>query len=150
MTPAAPVDELLLHTLERFTGRVIDRQQATFAADAPFAEKWRAAVGFIEQDLATGYPKAWPGVEAAVLDTPGMRDRINAVIDRWRSLLRDALAAAIDEFGLERSGCTPERLAPLVMRFDKGLLLERLLGLDRGHAELLSAIDNWLTSWETT
>ena len=43
-----------------------------------------------------------------------------------------------------------ERLAwaTLVMQFNKGLLLERLLGFDRGHAELLAAIDGWLTSLE--
>ena len=34
------------------------------------------------------------------------------------------------------------------MQFNKGLLNERLLGFDRGHAELLAAIDGWLTSLE--
>ena len=34
------------------------------------------------------------------------------------------------------------------MQFNKGLLTERLLGFDRGHAELLAAIDGWLTSLE--
>jgi hypothetical protein len=32
------------------------------------------------------------------------------------------------------------------MQFNKGLLNGRLLGFDRGHAELLAAIDDWLTS----
>src|SRR5690349_21955473 len=50
------VDELLLQTLERFTARVLERQRAMYGADAPFIEKWRAAMGFIEQDLAAGYP----------------------------------------------------------------------------------------------
>jgi hypothetical protein len=34
------------------------------------------------------------------------------------------------------------------MQFNKGLLNERLLGFDRGHSELLVAIDGWLTSLE--
>jgi hypothetical protein len=34
------------------------------------------------------------------------------------------------------------------MQFQKGLLNERLLGFDRGHAELLAAIDGWLASLE--
>jgi hypothetical protein len=34
------------------------------------------------------------------------------------------------------------------MQFNKGLLYERLLGFDRGHAELLASIDAWLTSLE--
>jgi len=151
MNAVAPsVDELLIHTLERFTGRVLDRQRATYAADAPFAERWRAAVVLIEQDLATGYPKVWTELDSVALDSPGMRERLKAVAERWRALLREALAAAIDECGLACSGLTAERLAAPIMQFGNGLLLERFLGLDRGHAGLLAAIDNWLTSWETT
>ena len=41
-----------------------------------------------------------------------------------------------------------EAWAALVMQFNKGLLTERLLGFDRGHAEMLAAIDGWLTSLE--
>jgi hypothetical protein len=106
MNAVAPsVDELLLHTLERFT---------RCAPDAPFVERWRTEVVLLEQDLATG-PRAEPA--AHPLDTSDMRRRLNAVTDRWRSLLREAR----DEHGL-----------------------------DHGHAGLLAAIDNWLTSWEAT
>ncbi len=142
------VDELLLQTLERFTSRVLERQRAMYAADSPFAEKWRTAMGFIEEDLASGYPKVWAELEALAFDKPELRDRLNAVNDSWRSLLRDALAEAIEEYGLEASGFSAEALAALVMQFNKGLLVERLLGFDRGHAELLAAIDGWLTSLE--
>ena len=41
-----------------------------------------------------------------------------------------------------------EAWAALVMQFNKGLLFERLLGFDRGHTELLAAIDSWLASLE--
>jgi AcrR family transcriptional regulator len=142
------VDELLLQTLERFTGRVLDRQRAMYAADAPFIEKWRTAMGFIEDDLASGYPKVWAELEALAFDKPELRDRLNAVNDGWRSLLRDALAEAIEEYGLEGSPFSAEALAALVMQFNKGLLVERLLGFDRGHEELLESIDSWLSSLE--
>jgi AcrR family transcriptional regulator len=142
------VDELLLQTLERFTGRVLERQRAMYAADVPFREKWRAAMGYIEEDLASGYPKVWAELDALAFDKLELRERLNAVNESWRSLLRDALTDAIQEYGLEDSGFTAEALAALVMQFNKGLLTERLLGFDRGHAELLAAIDNWLTSLE--
>ena len=77
-----------------------------------------------------------------------MRERLNGVNDRWRSLLRDALAEAIEEYGLNSDRFSAEAWAALVMQFNKGLLNERLLGFDRGHAELLSAIDGWLSSLE--
>jgi AcrR family transcriptional regulator len=142
------VDELLVQALERFTSRVLDRQQAMYEADAPFSEKWRTAVAFIEEDLAAGYPKVWAELEALAWDRPEMRDRLNGVNDRWRSLLRDALAEAVEEYGLDSNRFSAEAWAALVMQFNKGLLNERLLGFDRGHAELLSAIDSWLMSLE--
>ncbi len=142
------VDELLLRALERFTGRVLDRQRAMYGSDAPFAEKWRTAVGYIEEDLVSGYPKLWAELEALAWNRPEMRDRLNAVNDSWRTLLRDALAEAIDEYGLDERRFSAEACAALVMQFNKGLLFERLIGFDRGHAELLSAIDDWLVSHE--
>jgi AcrR family transcriptional regulator len=142
------VDELLLQALERFTGRILDRQRAMYGTDAPFAEKWRTAVGYIEEDLAAGYPKVWAELEALAWNNPEMRERLHTVDESWRSLLRDALAEAIEEYGLNGSRFSAEALAALVMQFNKGLLFERLLDFDRGHAELLAAIDGWLTSLE--
>ncbi len=140
------VDELLLQTLERFTNRILERQRAMYESDLPFLEKWRAAMGFIDEDLASGYPKIWLELEAIAWNKPELRARINDVTDRWHSLLRDACAQAIEELGLQGSGLSPEAWATLVAQFNKGLLTERLLGFDRGHAELLAAIDVWLVS----
>ena len=142
------VDELLVETLERFTARVLERQRAMYGTDAPFAQKWRTAMGFIEEDLAAGYPKVWAELEALAWHKPELRQRLNKVSDQWRSLLRDALADAIDEYGLDRVPFSAEAWAALVMQFNKGLLFERLLGFERGHSELLAAIDGWLTSLE--
>jgi AcrR family transcriptional regulator len=142
------VDELLLQTLERFTGRVLERQRVMYETDAPFAEKWRTAIGYIEEDLESGYPKVWAELEALAWNNPAMRERLHALNDSWRSLLRDALAAGIEEYGLEGPLFSAEALAALVMQFNKGLLNERLLGFDRGHAELLAAVDAWLAALE--
>ena len=142
------IDELLLQALERFTARVLARQRAMYGTDAPFAQKWRTAMGFIEEDLAAGYPKVWAELEALAWHKPELRHRLNKVSDQWRSLLRDALADAIDEYGLDRVPFSAEAWAALVMQFNKGLLFERLLGFERGHSELLAAIDGWLTSLE--
>jgi AcrR family transcriptional regulator len=142
------VDELLLQTLERFTGRILERQRALYGSEAPFAEKWRAAMGYVEEDLEAGYPKVWAELEALAWNHPEMRARLNKVNEAWRTLLRDAVAEAIDEYGLQDSGFSAEALAALVMQFQKGMLNERLLGFDRGHADLLTEIDSWLTSMD--
>jgi AcrR family transcriptional regulator len=140
------VEELLLQTLERFTNRVLERQRAMYETDAPFIEKWRTAMSFIDEDLAAGYPKVWAELEALAWNKPALRARLERVSDRWRTLLRDALADAIEEYGLDARRFSAESWAALVMQFNKGLLFERLLGFDRGHDELLAAIDGWLCS----
>ena len=140
------VDELLLQTLERFSGRVLERQRAMYDTDAPFVEKWRTAMSFVEDDLASGYPKVWAELEALAWNKPALRQRLCSVSDEWRSLLRDALAAAVDEYGLDEERFSAEAWAALVMQFNKGLLFERLLGFERGHSEMLAAIDRWLSS----
>jgi AcrR family transcriptional regulator len=142
------VDELLVQALERFTGRILDRQRAMYGSDAPFAEKWRTAVGYIEEDLEAGYPKVWAELQALAWNRPQLRERLRAVDDSWRSLLREAVASAIEEYGLDSERFSAEAWAALVMQFNTGLLFERLLGFDRGHSELLAAIDGWLASLE--
>jgi AcrR family transcriptional regulator len=142
------VDELLMQSLERFTSRLLDRQRMMYGSDAPFMEKWRTAMGFVEQDIAAGYPKVWAELQALALNKPELRERMRAVYDSWRSVLRDALDSAIEEYDLGEERFSAEAWAALVMQFNEGLLFERLLGFDRGHGELLAAIDGWLASME--
>lgn len=142
------VDELLLQALERFTARLLERQRTMYGSDAPFIEKWRTAMSFIGEDLASGYPKVWVELQVLALNKPELRERLGAVHESWRSLLRDALAQAIEEYGLDPTRFPAEAWAALVMQFNEGLMYERLLGFDRGHEELLSTIDRWLANLE--
>src|SRR5204862_2585261 len=58
------MEELFLRVLERFTDRLIERQRAMYAADAPFIEKWRTAMRYLDEDLEGGYPKIWFELQA--------------------------------------------------------------------------------------
>jgi AcrR family transcriptional regulator len=142
------VDELLLQTLERFTARILERQRAMYETDEPFIEKWRTAMAFIDEDLASGYPKIWAELQALAWNKPELRERLQGVHDRWHDVLGDALAQAIEEYDLDDSPFSAESWAALVAQFNQGLLFERLLGFDRGHEALLAAIDAWLCSLE--
>jgi AcrR family transcriptional regulator len=140
------VEELLVQAMERFTDRLMARQEALYAADLPFLEKWRTAMGFIDEDLAGGYPKVWAELHALAWNHPQFRRRMAAVHRRWRRVFSRALAAAQDELALDALGVPQTALVALVATFQSGLLLERLIGLDEGHDELLAAIDAWLVS----
>lgn len=142
------VDELLLQTLERFTARILERQRAMYGSEAPFIEKWRKAMAFIDEDLASGYPKIWAELQALAWNKLELRERLQGVHDRWHDVLGDALAEAIEEYDLDDSPFSAESWAALVAQFNQGLLFERLLGFDRGHEALLTSIDVWLSSLE--
>jgi AcrR family transcriptional regulator len=140
------MEELLMQVLERFTAALIERQRAMYTTDAPFIEKWRAAWRYHEEDLAAGYPKIWLELQAMAWNEPRMRERAIAVNREWREVLTGAFDRARDEYDgeLPPTGA----LVALVMMFGQGAQLERLLGVDDGHRELLAWIDGWLESLE--
>ena len=140
------IEELLFQAMERYTERLLDRQRALYAADIPFIEKWRRAMRYIDEDLAAGYPKIWAELHAVAWNRPQFQERIAQVHLQWREIFGDALARAKDELDLSRTAFSADAFVALVATFNAGLLLERLVGLERGHRELLDAMDAWLNS----
>jgi AcrR family transcriptional regulator len=133
------VENLMVAVFERFTDRLVERQRTMYAADVPFIEKWRTAMGFMEDDLAAGYPKIWAELQAAAMNQPELQRRIRTVYDTWRSVLTDAFTAAAREYRVSDSAVPA--LVTLVMTFTVGMFNERLVGVDTGHAELLAWFD---------
>jgi AcrR family transcriptional regulator len=140
------IEELLFQAMERYTERLLDRQRALYAADTPFIEKWRTAMRYIDEDLAAGYPKIWAELHAVAWNRPQFQQRIADVHLQWREIFGDALERARNELDLSRTPFSPDAFVALIATFNAGLLLERLVGLDRGHGELLEAMDAWLSS----
>jgi AcrR family transcriptional regulator len=142
------MEELFLAVGERFTARLIVRQRAMYAADTTFLVKWRKAMGFLEQDLAAGYPKILFELQAMGWNRPPMRKRIAAVFDEWRTVLTEAFGAAMRNYGIEDGPLGVEAMVALVMTFNIGIEVERLSDVKKGHDALLRAIDRWLVSLE--
>jgi AcrR family transcriptional regulator len=135
------MEELLLQVLERFTGRLIDRQTAMYEADAPFLEKWRTAMRWLDEDVKSGYPKVWWELQAMAWNHPEMHERLVQVDGVWRQLLRTYFASALEEYGID---FPLEATVALVMTFNKGMQIEQLSGITTGHRDLLDWIDGWL------
>ena len=142
------MEELFVQVLERFTARLIERQRAMYAAEAPFIEKWRTAWRFHEEDLAAGYPKIWHELQAMAWNRPELRERLVRVNGEWRAVLYEAFARAREEYGIETAEPPLDGVVALVMTFVQGAQTERLLGISEGHAELLAWIDGWLQDLE--
>ena len=137
------IENLFARVLERFTDRLIARQRALYSSDAPFIEKWRAAMTYLDSDR--DYPRVWYELQALAWSRPELRERVTKVDDAWRAVLRDALAEPLERYELP---IPLDALVALVVTFNEGIILERLSGIETGHAELLAWIDAWLTDKE--
>jgi TetR/AcrR family transcriptional regulator len=142
------MEEVFVRAVERFTDRLITRQREMYAADVPFIEKWRTAMGYIEADLVAGYPKIWLELQALGWNRPDLRARVARVNAEWRAVLREAFGKAIDEYGLDPDEFPLDAVVSLVMTFNVGIELERLSGITDGHRELLGWVDAWLQGLE--
>jgi AcrR family transcriptional regulator len=142
------MEELFLRVLERFTDRLLARHRAMYAADAPFIEKWRAAMSYLDEDLESGYQKIWFELQAMAWNHPEMRERIARVNAEWREVLDEAFTGAMDEYGLDQARFPVPAIVSLVFTFNQGIMLERLTGVSAGHRELLAAIDAELEALE--
>jgi AcrR family transcriptional regulator len=142
------IDELFVQVLERFTERLIARQREMYETDLPFIEKWRTAWRYQEQDLEAGYPKIWMELQALSWNRPDLRPRIARVNAEWRAVLHDAFERGATEYDLAEDEFPVEAMVSLMMTFGQGYMVERLEGIEQGHAELLAWIERWLEGLE--
>jgi AcrR family transcriptional regulator len=142
------MEEVLVEVLERFTGRLVERQRAMYAGQEPFIEKWRTAMRYLEEDRASGYQKIWFELQAMAWNRPELRERVAHVNAEWRAVLTEAFTGAMKDYGIDTRRVPVTAVVSLVVTFNEGLMLERLSGVTEGHDELLRAIDRWLKSLE--
>ena len=142
------MEQLFVRVLERFTDRLIERQRAMYAEPIPFLEKWRAAMGYLDEDRESGYQKIWMELQALAWNRPELRERLARVHHQWVATLTEAFAPAMQEYGLDTERFPVAAMVALVATFNEGIILDRLGGVTEGHEELLAMIDNWLVSLE--
>jgi TetR/AcrR family transcriptional regulator len=135
-------ENLLVRALERFTEGLIARQRELYAADVPFVEKWRTAMRYLVSQDAT-YEKIWLELQALAWNNADLRGRLARVNAEWRAVLTEAFGEPHRELKIPMP---LEALVSLVMTFNIGIMVERLGGIEAGHAELLEWIDQWLSS----
>jgi AcrR family transcriptional regulator len=135
-------ESLLLRALERFTERLIGRQRELYAADLPFAEKWRTAMRYLVSEDAS-YEKVWLELQALSWNDPELQARLAQVNAEWRAVLIEAFEEPHRQLNVP---LPLGALVSLVMTFNLGMIVERLGGVEAGHDELLEWIDGWLSS----
>jgi AcrR family transcriptional regulator len=134
-------ENLLVRALERFTDGLVARQRELYASDQPFIEKWRTAMRYLVSEDVT-YEKIWMELQALAWNNEDIRARLERVNAEWRAVLTDAFEEPHRELGIDMP---LEALVSLVLTFNIGIMVERLGGIETGHAELLDWIDSWLS-----
>jgi AcrR family transcriptional regulator len=143
------MENLFVRVLERFTERLIARQREMYArTDISGAQKWRTAMGYLESDLAAGYPKIWLELQALGWNRPDIAERVAQVNREWRDVLTDAFGRMLDEYGVDRERYPLAAVVSLVMTFNEGIMVERLSGISDGHRELMEMVERFLDSLE--
>ena len=143
------MEDLLLRVVERFTERLIERQEAMYVADIPFIEKWRQAMRFLDEDSDSGYHKVWFEMQALAWNNDAVRARLQRVTQRWVDVVLAAFETGLTELGVDRRRFPTKAVVSLVVTFNQGIMVERLLGFDSGHRELLRMVDRTLERlWE--
>jgi AcrR family transcriptional regulator len=135
------IENVLVRTLERFTERLTARQRELYAAEGPFIEKWRTAMRYLVSEDVT-YEKIWLELQALAWNRPELQEPLARVNAEWRAVLLQAFEEPHRELGIEMP---LDALVSLVMTFNIGIMVERLGGVETGHAELLDWIDGWLS-----
>jgi AcrR family transcriptional regulator len=143
------MENLFVRVLERFTERLIARQREMYArTDISGVEKWRTAMGYLESDLAAGYPKIWLELQALGWNRPDVAERVAEVNREWRAVLTEAFDRMMGEYGVDREQAPLAAIVSLVMTFNEGIMVERLSGISAGHRELMEMVGRWLESLE--
>ena len=143
------MENLFVRVLERFTERLVARQREMYSrTDMSGAEKWKTAMGYLESDLAAGYPKIWLELQALGWNRPDIAERVAEVNREWRAVLTEAFEPMLVEYGLDREQFPLEGIVSLVMTFNEGIMVERLSGISTGHRELVEMVERWLERLE--
>ncbi len=143
------MENLFVRVLERFTERLIARQREMYSrADISGVEKWKTAMGYLESDLAAGYPKVWLELQALGWNRPDIAERLAQVNREWREVLTEAFDRMMSEYEVDRERFPLAGVVSLVMTFNEGIMVERLSGISAGHGDLLEMVERWLEALE--
>lgn len=138
------LEALMERTMEGASAQILQRQRALYGSALPFAEKWETAMSLVDTDLADGFPKIMAELFAKAWNEPAYRDGVQRTMAEFTEMLLGAVSAATEEYGVVLDDERQLALATLIRTFQIGILVERLAGVDIGHAALIAAIDDWL------
>lgn len=122
-------DKLVMAALDEANRRLLDRQQRMYRSPGGFADKWRQAREFYEQDLASGFVRVQMELFAASLSNAALREEFVPRFLAWRAVIEAAVRDALAYYQLELP-MSAEAIACWISDFWIGMEFEMLLGIE--------------------
>jgi len=129
-------DQLVIAVLDEANRKLLERQQAMYAAPGSFAEKWAQARRFYRGDLASGFVRVQAELWAASLSNPGLREKFLPRIRAWKKVVNDGVADAVATL----EGCGVQLPAPFTAEVIACWISEFWIGME--FADLLGASED--------
>lgn len=130
---------VLIGLFERENERLLARQAAMFADDAPLWKRWEQACDFLEDDLHSGYVLVLQQMVSAGWTDPEIAALVRERLQGWYSLLTEVARAAASQLG-GLGPLTPEEVAALVGDAFLGAEATILLGISEESIPSRSAL----------
>lgn len=92
-------EALVLALLEHQNRRLLERQEATFAADLPLWKRWEKACDYLDQDIESGYVRVLQEMIAAGWSNPEIAAAVRKFLSGWYVLLNRVAREAVQRFG---------------------------------------------------
>jgi AcrR family transcriptional regulator len=141
--------QLLIAVMEDLTDGLLERQQAMWSDDRPFAEQWRTACAYLRDDVGSGYVRILWELWAAGLSDPELAERWRATQRGWRGLIVERLGRWQAEHGIELP-LPLLALATLIGNLFEGAETEILAGVPEAEAPHLAALEACAALIEST
>lgn len=123
-------EALVLALLEHQNRRLLERQEATFAADLPLWKRWEKACDYLDEDLASGYVRVLQEMIAAGWSNPEIATAVRSFLGGWYALLTGVAKEAAARFG-PLGSLKPDDVACLVGNAFLGCEALLLLGFEQ-------------------
>jgi AcrR family transcriptional regulator len=134
------MDDLFLAVLRAGAETNLDRQRQTLADDEPLHGLWRLNSAYGAQ--------LWMEFMALANHRKAIRSEIASYAERFRDLEESAVTMALRAHGVDLAVFPPVVMSMIVTSLARIALLERGLGITRGHAEAQAFIERYLDEFE--
>lgn len=121
-------EALVLALLDYQNRRLLERQEATFAADLPLWRRWDLACDYLDEDLASGYVRVLQEMMALGWSNAEVAQAVRDALRGWYELLTSLAREAGERFGF--GPLEPDDVASLVGNAFLGSEAMLLLGFE--------------------